>query len=207
LNNFIISKQVNKDYKIKNIPTEYKKFKKRMEDLGIYNFPPENNINFDKINEKISEPSFTDNIEWLQKYILKSKPAHIQLALKMTQRGKPVEVGSRIEYIIIQHYDDPKAKLYDKLEDPNYFYSHRDILRLDKLYYIKLLSEPMDQLLFVVFKQKDFVSKLYDLHLNHYKLMNEIYSKNKPIILLGDEIYKPKTIKKKNIQKSIYDYI
>ena len=197
LANFIVSKQVNKDYKIKALPTDYKKFKKRLEDLGVYDYPSEEGAQIESVNKKLDSESFIESQSWLSKYVLKTKPAHIQLAMKMTRRGKPVEAGSRIEYIIIEHQNNPKAKLYDKLEDPAYFTSHRDLLRMDRLYYLRSLAEPMDQLLNVVFKHKNFVSKLYDAHLQNYKIVHQIRQKTAPIILIGDEVYKPPKPKKK----------
>lgn len=212
LNYFIISKQVNKDYKIKTLPTEYKKFKKRLEDLGIYNIPEESKFNIENFNKLLeNEENENINFKWLKQYILKSKPAHVQLALKMNERGKPVEVGSRLEFLILKHIDDPKAKLYDKLEDPTYYSSHRDLLRLDRFYYLKSLIIPLDQLLNVISKNKDFVSTLYDYHINKSKVINEIENLKRPVILFNDEQLKNKSKKNKtkisqNLQKTIYDY-
>jgi hypothetical protein len=59
----------------------------------------------------------------------------------------------------------------------------------------------MDQLLNVVFKHKNFVSKLYDSHLQNHKIVQQIHQKTSPIILIGDEVYKPPKPKKKPFVK------
>lgn len=207
LSHFIITKQVNKDYKIKPLPVDIKKCKKRLQDLGI-NFYPEE-IDIESINRRLQD-TWTES--WINEYILKTKPAHVQLAHRMTNRGKPVEPGSRIEFIIIQHPDDPKSKLNDKLEDPVYFKQHRDLLRMDRLYYLKSLAEPMDQLIQVVFRKKDFVTKIYEHHIAFLKVMNELKNRESPIVLFDDEVYKKprKAIckkKKETPKKTLYDYL
>lgn len=212
LHHFIISKQVNKDYKIKSLPTDYKKCKKRLQDLGIYSIPPESEWKIDECNQLLSSvQEDTTGIDWLDLYISKSKPAHVQLAQRMNKRGKPVEVGSRLEFIIIRHMEDPKAKLYDKLEDPSYFHMHRDLLRLDRLYYLKSLILPLDQLLNVITTKKDFVSHIYKQHENRVKLNQIIENRTRPRILIDDESYKPPKAltsqkKVKKVSTSIYDY-
>jgi DNA polymerase elongation subunit (family B) len=210
---FVISKQVNKEYKIRPLPTEPKKLCKRLEDLGIFDYPKEE-IKVEHLNTNIMNEEVVQKYPWFEKYILRSKPAHVQLASKMTMRGKPVEAGSRIEFLVIQNIDT-KAKLCDRLEDPVYFKSHCDLLRLDRLYYLGCLSEPLDQLLNVVYPHKNFVSKLHDYHICKFKVMDEMKKLTCPIILLGDEVYKPPTkrkAKKKKVElipenKSLYDYI
>ena len=210
---FVISKQVNKEYKIRPLPTEPKKLCKRLEDLGIFDYPKEE-IKVAHLNTNLMNEEVVQKYPWFEKYILRSKPAHVQLASKMTMRGKPVEAGSRIEFLVIQNIDT-KAKLCDRLEDPVYFKSHCDLLRLDRLYYLGCLSEPLDQLLNVVYPHKNFVSKLHDYHICKFKVMDEMKKLNCPIILLGDEVYKPPTkrkAKKKKVEpipenKSLYDYI
>jgi DNA polymerase elongation subunit (family B) len=207
---FVITKQVNKDYKIKAMPTDYKKFKKRMDDLGIRDHPVETIATTAYLEDKNKileqDPENLAKYPWLASYVYRSKPGHVQLAMKMTERGKPVEAGSRIEFLIIQNVEDPKAKMSEKIEDPVYFTSHRDLLRMDRLYYLKALAEPLDQLLNVVFKKhKDYVAGLYKIHLQQFKLMKEIRARSEPIILLDDEVYKAprKKAKKKTMSTAI----
>ena len=46
-------------------------------------------------------------------------PAQVQLAEKMRRRGLRVDAGSRIEYVVTTN-GGPKAKQFEKLEDPDY---------------------------------------------------------------------------------------
>ena len=165
-----------------------------MDDLGIRDHPVETIASTAYLEDKNKmleqDPENVAKYPWLASYVCRSKPGHVQLAMKMTERGKPVEAGSRIEFLIIQNVEDPKAKMSEKIEDPVYFTSHRDLLRMDRLYYLKALAEPLDQLLNVVFKHKDYVAGLYKLHLQQFKLMKEIRARSEPIILLDDEVYK-----------------
>ena len=91
----------------------------------------------------------------------------------MEKRGLPISVGSRMEYVILEHGDDPNARLGQKLEDPTYYNSHCDILRIDRLYYLKSIVPSMDQLFETVFKKKNCVKKIYEHHLKHFKLMKQ----------------------------------
>jgi DNA polymerase elongation subunit (family B) len=200
IKNFTITKLVNKDYKIKPLPVDLKKCKKRLEDLEIFDYKIDKTNEIEIINNNIQEEKIP-TIKWFQNYMYKSKPAHVQLAEKMKNRGKPVEIGSRIEYIITTHPNDPKSKLYDKLEDPDFYKLHCDLIRLDRLYYLKNLIMPLDQLLNVVFKIEKFTESLYTLHLTKQKIVNQI--NNYTIILFDNEslpIEKPKknTLKAKN---------
>ena len=80
---FIITKSVGdiSDYKIRPLPDDEKKRKKRLADLGI----PED------YNPKQVE----------ELYKLRSLPAQIQLAEKIRRRGGRVDAGERIEYIVV----------------------------------------------------------------------------------------------------------
>ena len=60
------------DYKIRDLPDDPKKRKKRLDDLSC--------------TEK--------------EYALRSLPAHVQLAEKMRRRGKRVDPGVRLEYVV-----------------------------------------------------------------------------------------------------------
>jgi len=183
---FTVTKLVNKNYKSKPLPIDLKKCKKRLEELDINEADLISSEQLELINQSIiNEKDIKQkNVEWVQQYIEKSKPAHVQLAEKMKRRGKPVEAGSRIEYVIVTHPNDPKTKLYDKIEDPSYFKMHRDILRLDSFYYLKNLITPLDQLLGVVFKDDTIVLKYYRYHIQKQKVIQQI--ENYPVILFID---------------------
>mgnify|MGYP002176220358 CR=1 FL=1 len=71
-----------------------------------------------------------------------------------------LDAGSRLEYVIIDT-GNIKDKQYDKLEDLGYYKRNKDVLDLDYMYYIKLLTNPMDQVFNVAFKEKKFLSNIF----------------------------------------------
>jgi len=125
-------------------------------------------------------------------YYLHCLPAQAQLAEKMKNRGKSVPAGSRIEYVITTN-GGHNAKQYEKVEDYEYFKKHRTSLRIDYLYYLKQLTNPMDQVLNIIFGkdedyQKDFVLHQYQYRLRvRGKVLEKIESLTKPIIVIEKE--------------------
>jgi hypothetical protein len=214
VSDFVVSKLVGKDYKIRALPTDPKKFQKRCADLQLCGVPVDMATEeIERKNRMLLETPDKVRDEWLLRYIEKAQPAHVQLAMRMKRRGHPVEAGTRIEYLISENN---KSKLNEKLEDPDYFKTHRDLLRLGRLYYVQLLSKPLDQLLEIVYGLKDFSKNLCALHTRHKKLMTEVEEKSGPILRFeGDPEPKKKTVKKKaaapkpkvKITGSIYDYM
>jgi DNA polymerase elongation subunit (family B) len=105
-------------------------------------------------------------------------PAQVQLAERMRRRGQRVDNGTRLEYVIA----DPNrhtAKQYEKVESADYIMKHSDVLKLDYLYYIKALSNPLDQVLSVAFKDiKDFVLEQYNFR---YKVRGKVLSELKTL--------------------------
>ena len=155
---FIITKSVGdiSDYKIRPLPDDEKKRKKRLADLGI----PED-YNPQQVEEL---------------YKLRCLPAQIQLAEKIRRRGGRVDAGERIEYIVVCN-GGLNTKLFDKLEDPPYQKKHCDVVKLDFLYYLKLLINPADQALEVGYGCEKYVDTLYKRHVLKYKLLKDIKSK------------------------------
>jgi DNA polymerase elongation subunit (family B) len=78
----------------------------------------------------------------------------------MKTRGQLVDAGSRLEYVITTN-GGHKAKQYIKVEDSVYFKNHRVVLRIDYLYYLKLLFGPGDQLLNVAYFGKETEKDTY----------------------------------------------
>jgi DNA polymerase elongation subunit (family B) len=154
---FITTKSVGRveDYKIKPLPDDEKRKAKRLKDL------------------KCTE----------QEYILKALPAHAQLAEKMKRRGKRVEPGTRLEYVITQEggYD---GKLFEKMEDYEYFAENSDILSIDYFYYLKLFINPIDEAIHVAYGLKDFVKSQYNYRLMREKILEKIKTFGKPKIVL-----------------------
>ena len=86
-----------------------------------------------------------------REYYLLCLPAQVQLAERMSQRGKPVDTGTRLEYIVTDP-DRHTAKQYEKIESAEYLARHSDLILIDYMYYLKALVNPMDQVLDVTFK-------------------------------------------------------
>ena len=113
-----------------------------------------------------------------QEYYLRCLPAQVQLAEKMRERGALVAAGSRLEYVITTN-GGHNAKQYEKVEDSEYFSKHRRSLEIDYLYYLKQLSNPLDQILDIIYTQDD--GSGYKLEtgfmLNQYKYRLQVRGK------------------------------
>lgn len=103
-------------------------------------------------------------------YASKCLPAHIQLAERMRQRGVRVDVGSRLEYVITQH----GTRLSDKVEDIVYFERFASVLGMDYLYYLKLLVNPLDQILDIVGNEKEVINRMYKTACAKAKIVEQI---------------------------------
>jgi DNA polymerase elongation subunit (family B) len=130
------------------------------------------------------------NAENDYEYYLHCLPAQVQLAQKMRRRGQIVDVGSRLEFVVITDgtvYNIDKEKQYEKLEDIVYYMNHSDVLQIDYLYYLKALSNPMDQVLNIICKNtRNFVYEQYKYRLHRVKLLAELKSLFNPVITLID---------------------
>jgi DNA polymerase elongation subunit (family B) len=91
-----------------------------------------------------------------QEFYLLCLPAQVQLAERMRRRGKRVDPGTRLEYVVTNP-EKHTAKQYEKIESAEYMARHRDVISIDYMYYLKALVNPLDQVLDVTFKdEKDF---------------------------------------------------
>jgi DNA polymerase elongation subunit (family B) len=114
------------------------------------------------------------NANSITEYYLKCLPAQVQLAEKMKRRGQQADAGSRLEYVITEGTGHT-AKQYEKVECAEYFALHADVIKIDYMYYLKLLTNPMDQVLNVVYgKDKDFQK---DMTLNQYNYRQKVVTK------------------------------
>lgn len=115
----------------------------------------------------------------IKDFYLLSLPAQVQLAERMRRRGQRVDVGTRLEYVVTKP-DQHTEKQYNKIEDAEYFRKHQCLLKLDYLYYLKALVNPLDQMLDVAFKDDEyfkpgFVMKQYKYRWKiRAKLLNEL---------------------------------
>lgn len=106
-------------------------------------------------------------------------PPHVQLAERMRSRGMIVDSGSRIEFVVCGEYND---RLCNKLEDVDYFTEFSSVLRIDPLYYMHLLSNPIDQAISVAFKIHGLASKMHNAHLQKARVCDDIRNRGRPTI-------------------------
>jgi len=161
---FIITKSIGDDGKLQVIPGDVEKGVPKGK-CGSYKVK----LLSDDI-EKREQQYKLKNCKDPKTYYLRCLPAQVQLAHKMRLRGQRVDAGTRLEYVITNQAPH-KAKQYEKLESSEYFGTHQSVLRLDYLSYLKLLVNPMDEALNIVFKDKSkykYIVKT-DLVLNQYK--------------------------------------
>lgn len=118
-------------------------------------------------------------------YYGKCLPAQVQLAEKMKQRGQPVQVGTRLEYLI-SDINNHQGKQYDKVEHIDYFIAHSNVLTIDFFYYIKICINSVDELLNVAYNKdkkykKDFIQDQYNFRYKiRRKAIDEIKALNTP---------------------------
>lgn len=106
-----------------------------------------------------------------REYLIQSCPAQVQLAERMKIRGFPVDVGSRMEYVVL----DRKSKtLGKKMEDYDYFMKRKRQLKLDKNYYLKSLVTPIDQLLFIATGIDKFVENQLKIRISYEQVVKSI---------------------------------
>jgi DNA polymerase elongation subunit (family B) len=177
---FIITKLVGDiaDYKVKDLPEDFKKRTKRLMDLDI-NMHPTFNIHNPE-NCRICKQEY-------ELYKIKCLPAHIQLSEKMRQRGNNVEAGSRIEYLVSVG-SGHLSKQYDKLEDPKYQQMYKDIVKIDYLHYLKTSCPPIDQILSVGFGEDNFMKKQYKQRLIKSDFENSIKNYENDIVNIHDRL-------------------
>ena len=122
----------------------------------------------------------------VNEFYLLCLPAQVQLAEKMKRRGQRVDSGSRLEYLVTDPVNHT-SKQYEKIESSEYYKKFSTIIKIDYFYYLKALSNPLDQVLNVAYgKDKDWVN---DFILNLYNFKYKVEYKN---ILNLKEIFNTK---------------
>jgi DNA polymerase elongation subunit (family B) len=111
----------------------------------------------------------------------------------MRKRGNRVDSGSRLEYVITTQ-GGHKAKQYVKVEDATYF-ARFSVLKLDYMYYLKLITNPLDDIFNILYQKNDndkkykftknFVLNQYNYRLKiRTKVHNELLALYNPKIIL-----------------------
>jgi len=177
---FIITKSIGDCGNLIPVPfTDEKNVKKAM--VGNYKTPLLS-INPDiRMNQMAKKGAVSE-----EEFYLLCLPAQVQLAERMKNRGQRVDPGTRLEYLITGP-NIHTAKQYEKVESADYYFKHRTVIKIDYLYYLKALVNPLDEVLNVLFSKtgiKNFVLWQYNYRLKiRHKLMNELKTLFRPKII------------------------
>jgi len=170
---FVVTKSVGCSGELDAIPFENEKGQKKAK-VGDYTVPL---LSQNKIERE--EQLKNKGVDNSKDFYLRSLPAQVQLAHRMNNRGNRVDTGSRLEYLITNPYNHT-AKQYEKIESIDYFTKYNMFIKIDYHYYLKALTNPLDQVLNVVYNKnpnwkKDFVLKQYNFRLKcRQKLLLEL---------------------------------
>jgi DNA polymerase elongation subunit (family B) len=148
-------------------------------------------LNFSELNELTVVRDDDNGKLYCGQYIIRdgeadtprrALPAHMILVAKQHERGLPVEVGSRLEYVItklpteltyaassssrrkhtfgtVQSKDILQG---EKLEEYSYYDQHPDFRPpLDYCYYTKMMIKPIDEILSLIYGIDDFMKRQY----------------------------------------------
>ena len=91
-----------------------------------------------------------------RKFYTDNSPVAVQLAERLRKRGKNAQPGTRVEYVVIKNHFCKKVA--GKCEDYSYFLDHKDVLSLDKLYYLGTIETPLNKLLHIISKTPDLAT-------------------------------------------------
>lgn len=184
-NDFVVTKSVGDSGNlIPNIFINEKGVKKIK--IGDYTIPylsEDTNEREEQFNKK--------NVNNEKDFYLSCLPAQVQLAERMKKRGNRVDSGSRLEYIVCDP-ENHNGKQYDKIESIDYMIKHREIIKIDYMYYLKALINPLDQVLDVAFGkdidyQKGFIDNQYKYYIKiKNKLLKELNNITKSNLLFYD---------------------
>jgi DNA polymerase elongation subunit (family B) len=129
---YVITKSVKEpdEYAVPALPVDEKKRRMRLEEVGA-----------------------KDEDE----YRRLSLPAHVQLMVRMRERGEIVDAGQRLEYVVC--FPSVASPLGAKLVDVGFFNTHADVLRVDYLYYLRAMINPVDQVVSTLFPDRRKVAE------------------------------------------------
>lgn len=165
---------------------------------------------FNKFNLNTSKPlDFKDLIivktikNNIENYKAKTLPAHVQLAKKLKERGIDVPVNTRIEYLFI-NCEDEKALQGKRIEELEYYESHKSDYKIDFLYYIeKQLIMPLDRVLKVACGIDNYVFDLWRYHTMKYNINKKIEEIFDPFTIIDADSKKKISMMKKLKRKKV----
>jgi len=170
-----------------------KKLQKRLFDLKLLD--PDANLPIiktifkdfiiEKNEDKIEDHRIHNQLEYqiVEEYLNKALPSQMQLAQKMRKRGSFLTAGERLAYVVIES-SSTKDKLFDKIEDLDYFKENKKYINIDQLYYLKLMINPIDEVLMAAYNKEDIIKKMYKYKESYYKVMYELKELFSPRIKL-----------------------
>ena len=123
-------------------------------------------------------------------YYTHSLPAHVSLAMKMKTRGIRVDDGTRLEHVVVRCWKKTD-KLFLKLEDVNYVRKHSRYVKIDYMYYLKSMVNPLDQMLNACFNHKEnrnFMLRVYSHFIKRQKIMHTFTQTRKINFQSGEPI-------------------
>jgi DNA polymerase elongation subunit (family B) len=189
-----ISKSVGdiKDYKIRALPEDDKKLEKRLIELELDGTGVKYDVlrkilkDFSEKIDNFDDHKHKNSLEYLviEEYINKALPSQVQLAEKMRKRGTRVDAGERLGYVVIESFQNIKDKLFNKIEDVDYFKENSTILKIDSLYYTKLMINPLDEVMSAVYKRDDIFKKYYKVREQYWKVIQQLKGLFSPRIKL-----------------------
>ena len=171
-----------------------KKLIKRLGDLKILDLDADletvKKIFMDMCEEVVDEDKIDDHkvnnqLEYqiVCEYINRSLPSHMQLAQKMRRRGTYVAAGERIAYVVVES-DSSKDKLFEKIEDLDYFKENIRYINIDQPYYIRLMVNPIDEVIKAVYKKEKVYEAIHKQRELHNRVIDQIKELFSPKIKL-----------------------
>lgn len=185
LSKFVVTKSVGDHGGLKVVPFIDEKDGKKKGMCGNYKVPL-----LSTEPEERARQYRLKNCDNPKDYYLRCLPGQIQLAERIRNRGKRVDVGTRLEYVVTMN-GGHKAKQYVKIEDFEYFDNHSRVLNIDYMYYLKIAANSIDQVLDCCYKKDngekykykftpEFVLNQYKLRINRGKVIKQLKDLFKP---------------------------
>jgi DNA polymerase elongation subunit (family B) len=170
----------------------HKKLQKRLSDLKLLDLDADLNMVkkifkdvIERNEEEIEDHRFENQLEFqiVTEYINKCLPSHIQLAQKMRRRGNLLSAGERLAYVVVES-ENKKDKLFEKIEDLDYFRENINYITIDQLYYTRLMINPIDEVIKAVYGKSDVFKNIYKQRENYIKVINQLNEAFSPRISL-----------------------
>ncbi|QIH04839.1 dna polymerase [Dasineura jujubifolia toursvirus 2a] len=125
-------------------------------------------------NYIVPSPPLGLSSDEITEYCMKRLPAQVQLEIKMINRGEEKSEGSRLGYIVTNKYGCKKQ--CEKIEDYKFYCANKRMFKIDYMYYIERLIDPLEQIFDSIFHTEEFVDKSLKIFKTKQKLNLDILS-------------------------------